>query len=114
MYAIRSYYALMATLCPLCAASSPHNSCVITSYSIHYTKLYDPTDVFVIHILIANIGEQALRLGLRFRNSISLAIPQRVDGGSYLVGGFRANLRAVGAIHLIPVILRGVVSYNFV
>ena len=61
MYAIRSYYAGPATACPAAEECQRHESgvqvglgagaaacrgasVVITSYSIHYTKLYDSDD----------------------------------------------------------------------
>ena len=42
MYAIRSYYASLTRLSPILPwLFNPTGDCVITSYSIHYTKLYD-------------------------------------------------------------------------
>ena len=56
MYAIRSYYVLMATHDPILALMASqrlvikNGGIVITSYSIHYTKLYEYVWIFVFGI----------------------------------------------------------------
>ena len=67
-------------------------------------------DVVIVYFLVADDMKQALGLGLSLIHQHTVGIGGGADEAGHAVGGLRAQLGAVLAVHLVAVVLGGIVT----